>query len=1418
MKTKRYLSLLAVFFLILGCLNIPISAEQIPTVKRVLLNVAQNKPISSNQPESDEFPVKNLVDGNTKTFTVPSGGDSTKTEFVIDLQRKYNIEKLEIYSRFDGAADMLGRQYFQFIGANNSDFSDGVVLGYMNEQNDEVFPSSGCFTSVPDKKEAYRYIKFKRTGGGYYGYSELCVYAYQTVTEVSRGKKVVTNSGSAVSGDKAVNGTNNNSMDGWVNDKGTEYNYLAVDLEKTMPIGMIEMEGRNITTENPATRQNIAVYGSNNIDNITELTSKANLTEADGYKKFFGIGVFTNYNTFPYGKYPELYRTACSESESFRFITFRNTTLHCSAYGEVRAYVVNPEVLSVVCDEEYIYISFSDEMENAEVSLSDKEGNTLAVSGCFKDNYTYMLDISDLNKTDSYTLTVLKETANKKSVSLAEDYTKALKSLNALSSDEIVFYDDNGQQSDDIYHVTRLTAKTTFYNNGKAEKNASLYIALYDYDGRLKYINSESKKVGPQEKSDFSAELIFDAPIGADVYAKAFIWDMTESLLMPVGNSKKVFSDMSNIYVSTDGSDENRGTKDAPFKTIKRAQSAVAERNDDMLKDINVHISGGTYELSETLVFDENDSGKNGFYVNYKAEDGEKVVVSGGTKVSGWTLFDQDKNIYKAEISGIDDIRNLYVNGRSARAARSEGRIKPIDFYYENDEIKGYYVSSDDVGIYENAEDIRLFYTKVWRYKLCNVLEIIPSETEGQNIIKMQDKAFKVATDIDTNDLPVTTDNAFYIENAKELLDVAGEFYFDKDESVLYYMVESNENMETAEVYVPTLDRLIHIEGSDLADKVKNISFSGIHFAHSSRNDIYDGYIGGQAQSRTPLTKSNSSYPLDNTITGANIRVYRAENIKFENNTFSGLTAVGIGIYEGSNNVVIRGNKFYDIGDSAVTVGLPSDSYMEDAYYDEAGNYLGRNVALYKPAKLKNSIGDAPSANDGNNKTVSVINDTINYWQVDLGKEYEISQIRIPARKNYGSNPDVYDGTTLFRRNFKISGSKYEDFSDGGVELARQGSTAFDVATGFIGNTDTKEKFRYIRVEKTVKEHFPFAEVIVISPDQKCPILEVSKRTVIDNNYIARVGEINLGAPGIQLYYTEDAIISHNVIKDVPYSGVCVGWGWLNTVDSTTAKNNKVLNNRIENYAMRTYDAGGVYLLGTQTGNLVEGNYIKNQPNAYWALYADSGSENFVAKNNVFEDIDMAFAIGFAHSPSGKKNMTIKDNYTTTACWSINFTDENTVVEEPTVYLKSDIPTGAQKIINESGLEEAYKGIEADVPDGRWTLTTEDIYGDIIDHQKSYEGGSVGESMPDTTLISYYLSNPIKTASKVLALGKASASDEAVSVFEAAIKTATAEETKFKDLGYGYHNTPKGPIDRAHLIDVRVELIEAIDTFVGSMK
>ena len=72
------------------------------------------------------------------------------------------------------------------------------------------------------------------------------------------------------------------------------------------------------------------------------------------------------------------------------------------------------------------------------------------------------------------------------------------------------------------------------------------------------------------------------------------------------------------FYVAPDGSDSNKGTKEAPFKTITQAQKAVRAINGTMTGDIEVILRDGTYQLPATVNFTEEDGGKDGNYVRYR--------------------------------------------------------------------------------------------------------------------------------------------------------------------------------------------------------------------------------------------------------------------------------------------------------------------------------------------------------------------------------------------------------------------------------------------------------------------------------------------------------------------------------------------------------------------------------------------------------------------------------------------------------------------------------------------------------------------------------------------------------------------------------------------------------------------------------
>ena len=126
------------------------------------------------------------------------------------------------------------------------------------------------------------------------------------------------------------------------------------------------------------------------------------------------------------------------------------------------------------------------------------------------------------------------------------------------------------------------------------------------------------------------------------------------------------------------GDDANDGLTEATaLKSIQAAKSKAAALSED--KDVVVILKAGTYDASETIVFGSEDSGRNGHTITYRAASGATPIISGGTRLEGWTLHDAENNIYVTDIpAGTELTRQFYVNGEPQRVAGTES--SPTDW------------------------------------------------------------------------------------------------------------------------------------------------------------------------------------------------------------------------------------------------------------------------------------------------------------------------------------------------------------------------------------------------------------------------------------------------------------------------------------------------------------------------------------------------------------------------------------------------------------------------------------------------------------------------------------------------------------------------------------------------------------------
>ncbi len=1409
---KKFLISAGAAIMILGSL----AAGAAGVSKTVTINVAENKPVYAGSVHS-AYPSKNLVDGRRKTFVVPESYEGTVSTgyandwFTVDLLRRYNISKVELYDRLE-ANETGGRSNFEIQASNDVDFKEYDVLGKMDGLDDTKFPNEGCF-AVSAGGKWYRYVRIQATkGADYYGYGEIKVYADEVVTEteiISATASYETEAGGYIySAQRAIDGLNRNPADAWVAETSDVYHFLQMDLGEEKNIGMIEIEDR-YENGNIYAKQGWLIYSSNSVVGSNVLLNQGYLNEYPDYKLLARIGHFGDYNSeieeFPFPGYPEgMYRAVLDDTEAKQYITLKKDyTPLAGVIGEVRVYKINPQITDTKIDTENkkLYISFNDEMvaNNEAFSLTDGK-NTVTLQGEWQDTYTYIIDLSECS--GDYTLKINKTLTNTKGTGLAEDYTEAnITSKQFSLLDMKMVNADNETAKLDITQCSSVKVSAVVRNNAAYGKKARLGFAQYDTDGKLKKLGycQEEIPAGETESFSFTKEI----SVSEGDMVKAFLWDEN---LSPFGVLESERACFTEIYVSPDGDDTNKGSKLSPVATLARAQELVRERNDNMTSDINVHIGSGVYTQPQTLAFTDEDSGTNGYYVNYKGEPG--AVISGGIKID---KFDKiSDGVYCAEID-LDMIRELYVNGKKAVRAQSENRIKPISVYEEDGVRKGFVISSKDIGNYKNPEDIQLHYARSWCSLVLNAESIIDNGDTKTLIMSQPEFEYASAPLGAGYTFWVDETNGFYLENTYELMDSENEFYYDRKAKKLYYRTDSAV-METAEVYVPVLEQIMTVKGRNLNNKAKNISFSGLEFAHATYKKPDEGYIGDQAQRYEIFETKSTAYPLDNGIAGGNIRVLAAENISFKNNIFHGMGAVALGLYDGAADCEISGNVFYDINDSAITVGLPSDAYMQEV--SEKGN----EIALFKPSKASGNVEsyDCAYGNDGDTTTGWTIAKPTGatnldaYWQVDLLKEYKIDLVKILPRSGYDQPPT--------RKNFEILGSNDEDFSEGSyTQLAVWGDIAFSNETGYEAEVTDEGRYRYIRIRKTKDEYFFLSDVEIYTYDEEfIPVKEVCKDNVIKNNYITDIGLYNTGAPGIQSYYTDSLEISNNTIRNVPYSGIAAGWGWNYAKASVTCRNNKICNNYIDTFNGVNFDGGGIYTLGQQPGTVISGNYIKNQVNGHAAIYPDSGSSYLTITGNVLENVDIPF-FTYNSANSGRSNNTITGNFANTSSTAYLAADADSVAEPQEYFLTGFEPQKVAEIKNNAGLGAGYEYL-LDVPYKKQAPSFERTYGNIIDENKWNIGAT-----QDPKMLEYYLEYLIEYAEEAYtyALENALIGEEKLNAFKTAIDEAKSayalaegqitKPTYTDKIYYGGMT-----MDRAAAIQARADLKEAIEVFLSN--
>ena len=413
------------------------------------------------------------------------------------------------------------------------------------------------------------------------------------------------------------------------------------------------------------------------------------------------------------------------------------------------------------------------------------------------------------------------------------------------------------------------------------------------------------------------------------------------------------------IYVSLQGNDKNPGTKEAPFNTLNRAIKQAREWRrlnwPEVAGGIYIRLEEGVYAQRNSLFLRPEDSGTPDSPTVICAVDGAHPVISGGVAVTGWKRGCNHPAIpekLKQKIWSVEaplignrrvETRQMWVNGHKVQRAAQfpdGGLERMIDFNPEEQTITIPVSQSVNPERLQNAGQLEMIVHQRWAIAILRVKSI--DVKDGQAVVRFHEPESHLEF---AHPWPQPViggekgNSSFCLINALELMDQPGEWFQEYPSGTIYYYPQASENMETAEVIIPTLETLVTIDGT-LSRPVKHIQFNGITFAHTSwMRPSFQGHV--TLQGGFPLLDAYKlqepglpeKAELENqawiTRPETAIRVRGAEHIDFKHCTFRHLSSTGLDYEWAVTASSVEDCQFTDIGGTALLVGAFPDGGFE---------------------------------------------------------------------------------------------------------------------------------------------------------------------------------------------------------------------------------------------------------------------------------------------------------------------------------------------------------------------------------------------------------------------------------------------------------------------------------------------------------
>lgn len=387
------------------------------------------------------------------------------------------------------------------------------------------------------------------------------------------------------------------------------------------------------------------------------------------------------------------------------------------------------------------------------------------------------------------------------------------------------------------------------------------------------------------------------------------------------------------FYLSVKGCDEGDGSSRAPFATLSQAFKAARG-----VDNARIVLKSGEYKLSRPIAVGAKDSG-----VSVEAAPNAKVVISALREVSSWRV--EANGLWSAPIPWVTSrekgFRQLFINGEArARvvypkggalldAPKSEERPENVSWeqWVHKTERKRFEIKSGDIDPSWNIANGEVVVYHYW----------VDSHVIPKGVSVEGDRSF-LELEIPLMRMPFGYPYRLY--NVIETISEPGEWGIDYKRRRLYYKPMKGEVLDKIKASVPSIDRLMTIDGAS------NVSFSNIIF-RGCRYDLPYGYRNDiQASNKVPSA----------------VVVRNARNCSFDGCTFEALGGYAIDLLEATRDCSITHCTFNNLAAGGIRINSEFVFWHrgdpEDVIYD---------VMISDPRLLAsgNTISDCEICNYG---------------------------------------------------------------------------------------------------------------------------------------------------------------------------------------------------------------------------------------------------------------------------------------------------------------------------------------------------------------------------------------------------------------------------------------------------------------------